>query len=254
MSRSLAALGIFAAIWAVGLPAQARIFNLNDENFAAYVRGSYGPALTNALNSQSSGNNISVNSEHPYHLSGEFGFMYAMPWLNIRFGLELLKPADIKDAVGKTSSGSEMYTMTSEISVMIPKVALEVTLHKSPLGRVYLEGGAGYANLAARNSYTMTAAGTAATGLSDFYEDLRGNTMAYEGAVGLESLLTDSTTIVFEGGYRSLVFDDIKHNRDVTSFQGSVVKGDRAKNMNGDNRSLNMSNWFTGIALRFWIQ
>jgi len=250
MIRALGGLCILFA----ALSAEARVFNINNESFAAYIRGTYGPKFENTLNSKSSGNDVTLNSEHDYNFSGEFGFIYASPYMNVRFGLEILKPTDIKDAMGKSSSEAELYSMTSEVSVLIPKFALEVNVYRWPVSRVYVSGGAGYANLAARNSYTMTAAGTAALGgLTEFYEDMRGGAMAYEGTVGYEHLLSDSTTFVLEGGYRSLVFDDIRHNRDVTGFQGAVVKTDRARNMDGSHRTLDLTNWFAGLALRFWI-
>ncbi len=250
MIQALAGLCILLAM----MTAQARVFNINDESFAAYVRGSLGPKVENTLNSQSSGNGVILDSNHAADVSGEFGFLYASPYMNVRFGLEVLKPTDIKDAIAKNSTDAELYSMTSEISVMIPKFAVEVNAYRWPVSRVYISAGAGYANLAARNSYTMTTAGTTAFGgLTDFYEDLRGGAMAFEGTVGYEHLLTDSTTVVLEGGYRSLVFDDIRHNRDVTGFQGAVVKNDRARTMSGDPRTLNLSNYFAGLALRFWI-
>lgn len=251
MIRLLAGLCILIG----ALSAQARVFNLNNENFAAYVRGTYGPTFENTLNSQSSGNNVSLDSKHLYNLSGEFGFIYASPWVNVRFGLEVLKPRDIENETGRNASGTELYSMTSEVSVMIPKFALEMNVYHLDTARVYVSAGAGYANLAARNSYTMTSAGTSAFGMTEFYEDLRGGAMAFEGTVAYERLLTDSTTFVLEGGYRNMRFNDIKHNRDVTTIsQGAVVKGDQAKTMDGSPRALNLSNWYAGLALRFWIK
>ncbi len=252
MIRQLACLGILLTTVSA---AQARVFNIANESFAAYLRGSYGSKFENTLNSKSSGTGVTLDADHEYNFSGEFGFIYAMPWMNVRFGLEVIKPSDIKDAIGKSAAGAELYSMTSEISVMIPKFALEFNLHKWPSSRLYLSGGAGYANLAARNSYVFTSAGnTAFPGLADFYEDMRSSAMAYEGTLGYEHLLTDTTTYALEAGYRCLVFDEIYQNRDVTTFQGAVVKGDKAKNMDGENRSLDMTNIFVGLTLRFWIK
>jgi hypothetical protein len=252
MIRALA--GLCIVLGTAGV-AQARVFNINNEDFAAYVRGVYSPGIDNTLNSQSSGNNVTLDSKSAYTFSGEFGFIYASPWMNVRFGLEVVHPIDIKDSIGKSAAGAELYSMTSEVSVMIPKFALEVNVYRWPTSRVFVAGGAGYGNLAARNSYVMTAAGTAAFGgLTDFYEDMRGGAMAYEGSVGYEHLMTDTTTLVFEAGYRGLYFDEIKQNRDTTTFQGTVSKGDKAKTMNGADRTLDLSSWFTGVALRFWIK
>ena len=233
---------------------QAKVFNISNESFAAYIRGTAGPSLDNTLAKNSSGSGATVDSEHSRNLSGEFGFLYASPIITAKFGIEIVRPFDIKDTPGISAAGVDLYTMSSEISVMIPKAGLEFNLYNWPTSRLLLSGTAGYASLVARNSYTMTAAGTAATGVTDFNEDMRASVPTYEGSLGYEHLLTDSTTIAIEGGYRSLVFDEVSFNSDTTNFQGAVSKDDRAKNMDGTRRTLDMSNYFLGLYLRFWIQ
>ncbi len=249
---------LFALLFCgVAVVAEARVFTMNNESFAPYISGSWGPSLENTLNSSSdttSGVPVTLNSRHTFNSSGEFGLVYATPQVNMRFGLEFLRPSEIKDRSGTDSSGASLYSLNSEISVLIPKFALELSLKKWNTTRVYLGLGAGYGNLAARNSYSFTAAGNSAyPGMTDFYEDLRGNAPMYEGSLGFESLLTDSTTYTITAGYRNLNFTSIKHNRDVTTFQGSVSKGDIAKNIDGTDRTLNLSNFFVGIGLRFWL-
>jgi hypothetical protein len=254
--RKLARVLFLLIVFAAG-KASARVFSFGNESFAAFVGGGWGKAVTNTLNSSSNSdaaNPVTVNSEHPYNLSGEFGFIYTKQGVSLRGSLEVLRPQDLNDVKATTASGSEVYSMTSEISVWVPKIALEITMKQWPTNRMFLEVGTGYASLAARNSYTFTPAGTTAYGgLSDFYEDLRSATPMYEAALGYESLLTDSTTFVLQAGYRRLVFDDIKQNRDVTTFQGPVVKGDPALNTDSSKRSLDLSTYYIGLALRFWL-
>lgn len=237
--------------------AQARVFNVNSESFAAYVAGTWGPSFENTLNSESNtitGTTVSVDSKNPYNLSGEFGFLYATPRANLRFGLEVIRPKEIADSKGQNAGGTDLYSLTSETSILIPKVALEISVKKWSNVRLFLEAGTGYASLAGRNSYTFTAAGSSAySGLADFYEDLRGYAPMYEGSLGLEGLLSDMTTYVIQAGYRNLKFNEIKHNRDVTTFQGAVSKGDKATNADGTDRTFDMSNYFVGVAFRFWI-
>lgn len=233
------------------ISAQARVFNINKEKFSAYIRGTWGPSFESTLNSESSGSGVTLNSSHSNALSGEFGFAYVARSANLRFGLEVLRPKEISDSPGTDSAGTEMYQMTSEISILVPKVMLEISLKKWAVSRLFIAGGAGYASLAARNSYTFTPSST--FGLQDFYEDLRGGALMSEGLLGFESLLTDTTTYVIEGGYRSVNFAEIKHNRDTTTFQGPVFKGDPATNMDGSKRALNFSNYYVGVSLRFWL-
>jgi hypothetical protein len=257
MSYQTLAVGLGITILLGGWSAQARVFNVNSESLAAYVSGTWSPTFDNTLTSESNTNSstsVSINARHPYNLSGEFGFIYAQPRVNLRFGLEVIHPFDIKDEIGKDSNGGELYSLTSETSVLIPKVAIEVTAKRFSTTRLLVTGGVGYGYLIARNSYTFTPTGTAKYGgIPDFYEDLRGYAMMYEGSVGLEGLLSDMTTYVLQAGYRSLNFTEVKHNREVVTFQGPVNPGDVAQNKNGQNRTLDLSNFYLGIQLRFWI-
>jgi len=251
------ALVILMTLLAASL-AQAKLFDFSTAKVAAYVGGAWGPTFENTLNSKSNSDATTtarVNSEHPYNLAGEFGFIFGQERTHIGFGLEVLKPKDIVDETGKTDSGAELYSMTSEISVIIPKARLEVTVIRWPKARLFIGGEAGWAYLIGRNSYTFTATGnTAYSGLADFYEDLRANAPMYGGSLGFEQVISDTTAFVIHGGYRGLSFTEVNHNRDTTTFQGSVSKGDLARNINGNTRSLDLSGFMVGAMLRFWLR
>lgn len=239
-------------------PAHAKLFKFNDAKVAAYAGGAWGPAFENTLNSKSNSDavtSVTLNSEHSYNLAGEFGFVFGSKQAHLGFGLEVLKPKDITEEMGKSSGGGELYSLTSEISVIIPKLRLEIAIKNWPRSRIFIGGEAGWAYLIARNSYAFTPAGsTAYGGLADFYEDLRGSAPMYGGFIGFEKVLSDTTTFSISGGYRGLHFTEVNHNRDVTTFQGSVSKGDLARNINGETRTLDLSGFMTGANLRFWFR
>lgn len=236
------------------LPAQARVFDIKDEKVGGYLRGGYASApMDNTLQSKSVGSGSTVDYTVPYNLSGEFGFIYGNPNIQFRFGVEIIRPPDKKNEQGKDAGGTQWYSMNSELSVVVPKVGVDLTLKKGQTSRLYAGGSVGYASLTGRNSYTFTAAGTTQYGLVDFYEDLRGTTQQYEGWIGYESHLSDSTTWSVEGLYKGLLFSNIDHYHDATTFQGAVVKGDHAIDNNRSAREIDMSQIFVNIALRFWI-
>ena len=232
--------------------AQARVFSVANESFAAYLGGTYGAGFTNTMNSMSDGAGVTLNSVVGSNQSGEFGFIYANSRFNLRFGMEVLRPP-AKTVDGTDASSTPLYSLTSEVSVIIPKFDLDINLKKWETSRIFLSAGAGSASLVGRNSYTFTAAGTTNFGLADFAEDLRAETTMYEGALGFEGLFTDTTTYMISAGYRGLNFKEVRHNKDLTTFQGAVVKGDKALNDDGSQRTLNMSGYFVGIQFRFWI-
>lgn len=253
MIQSLRSLSFVTLIFGA-VVSEARVFNFNSESFAAYLKGSIYPGrVENTLHSESHGADSTMDSYVPYNLSGEFGFVYATPRAQFRFGMEIIRPSDKEDEPGTDASGTVLFTRTSELTILVPKVGFDVTLKSWPQDRIYMGATVGYASLAARNSYKLTAAGTTEYGIGEFYEDLRGGAPQYEGFVGYERMFTDATTFGLEGGYRNLVFKEIKHNNDVTTFQGPVEKGDAAKNDDGSDRSLNMNQFHIGLNLRFWI-
>lgn len=239
--------------------AQAKIFDFKSAKVAAYFGGAYGPGFENTLLSKSNSNSTTsvtlAQEEHSSLLGGEFGFIFSGGMVNLGFGAEILKPKDLPDISGKDSSDTELYTVTSEISVIIPKGKLEITLKRWPKSRLFLGGEGGWAYLIGRNSYTFTTAGsTAYSGLEDFYEDIRGNAPMFAGTLGFEKVLSDTTAFLVAAGYRSLNFTEVNHNRDITTFQGSVSKGDLARNIDGQVRSLDLSGYMLTGALRFWLK
>lgn len=233
--------------------AEARVFDLGAESFSAYIKGTIGPAFTSGLHDDSSGTNISLDSQHKSVRSGEFGFIYSTLLTNIRVGLSVLVPESLQNQSGQNSSGTEVYSLNSELTVTSPTLALEFNFMRSPRSRGVFSLGLGYANLVARNAYTINSSGQSLFGITDFSEELRSTALMYEAGVGYEFLMTDTTTFIVEGGYRWLNFTEIKHNKAVTTFQGVVAKGDIAKNMDGTARSLNITSGYAGISFRIWI-
>lgn len=237
--------------------AQARVFSFEDESFGAYFRSTRSStAFTNTLLSKSNAttaNPVTMNSEVDYNFSGEVGMVYAYRRLAMRIGLEAIIPPAISNRKGEFSDGTEAYRVTSEVSVIMPKVTMEVNLMKWSDSKVFLFGGAGSANLTGRNSYVFTSAGSTALGVSEYYEDLRGVAVMGEGGLGYERILFDTTSFVVEGGYRAITFTKVNQNRDVTTMNGAVVKGDKALNADGSDRAINLSGVYASLSFRIWI-
>jgi hypothetical protein len=233
----------------------ARVFNFGQENFAGYIRGTYGGSgKSNTMLSESSGNDLTLDSSYANVSGGEFGFVYASQVVNTRIGFELIRPPDLKDRSATNAAEAQLYTVTSETTIFIPKIVFEVEMKRWSKYRMMLNLGAGTASLTGRNSYVLTdAGGTELAPIVEHYEDLRGNALMYEGSVVFEGLLSDTTTYMLEAGYRSLNFTTITHNRDVATFSGTVVKGDSAVNMDGSKRTLNLTQIYYALGFRFWV-
>ncbi|MCE3010846.1 MAG: hypothetical protein LW875_09560 [Proteobacteria bacterium] len=238
--------------------ASARVFQINSESFATYLRGTYGMAFTNTIVSESNSTGavpVTMEDEYKYNFSGEFGFTYASPYVSLRIGGELIRPPEMSGVEGLNAGSSSLYTMKSQTTVFIPKAGLEFHLKRWPTSRFFFYGGVGSASLKSANTYALTTTGgTTYSPLTDFTEELKATALMYEGSFGYEGLLADSTTYVFEAGYRALDFKEIKHTKAVTNFQGTVTEGTVATNADGTNRRFNLSNYFFGLTLRWWLR
>lgn len=232
---------------------------MGKETFGSYLRGTYGnwgQSKSPFENSSSTvANPLTFNSGFKTLSSYEFGFIYATGVTTWRFGFELIQPAKLKDLTGTNAAGTKMYDLGSEFSIVTPKMGIEFNLKTWKESRVFFYGDYGLANLTLQNSYAFTAAGTAAyPGMTDFREELKATTSTYSLNLAFETLMSDTTTICLEGGYRFLKFAEMKHNVAGTVFQGTVAKGDKAYNDDGTTaRSLNLSGPYAGIHFRFWI-
>lgn len=231
----------------------AKVFDASKAGSAAYVRGSYAFGLDNTTYSKSQGSNSDVDYTTPYYLSGEFGGIYSTRFVNIRIGLEIIRAPQIDtDGVYK-STLVKKYSLTSNLAVLIPKIGFEMNIKRWQRARLQMGGSVGYANLSARNSYVFTSSGTSTYNLSDFAEELSATTMDYEGFLGFETLLADSTTVLLEGGYRSITFSEMTYSKDVTNFKGSQTKDKPALNSDGNKRTLDLSQAYVGLSFRFWF-
>lgn len=234
--------------------AQARTFNVVNDTFAVYLRGALDTApLENTLANESAGSQTQVDVEHEKKISGELGVFIASPELNIRMGLEFIRPPEAENVLGtRTTDGAQMYAVKSEVSVLAPKVSIESNLKRWPEARVFISAGYGYAMLTAMNSYSIYDS-PQYSGLTDFKEELTATGTLLEGTIGYENLLADTTTFVLEAGYRSLKFDSIDYKKATTNFQGNVNGGQKALNTAGHPRTLDLSGVIFAISFRFWM-
>ncbi len=120
--------------------AQAKTFNVVNDTFAVYLKGSLDTVpFENTLATESAGTLTRVTVEHEKKISGELGVFLASPQFNLRMGLEFIRPPEVENAKGiRSTDGAEVYTMKSELSVLVPKIAVEVNLRRWPQARLFL--------------------------------------------------------------------------------------------------------------------
>ena len=230
-------------------PAQARVFDITSEKVAGYFLATGGPSVlkTSAVLNEDNAA-YTYSGEVPYNYSGEFGFLYAKSAMSLRFGFEILKPTALKDS--KASNGTtDLYNVNSDVSVFMPKLGLEINLQRTATYRAFLQAYAGAASVSYKNDYTMINY----AGQSDHSVEAKGTAVAYGGTLGVESHLTDTTTYVFEFGYRQMKVDGLKYGKDVTTFRGSQTAGDPVLDATGKPRTLDFTGGYISFGFRFYL-
>ena len=242
---------LFAALLLSSV-AEARVFDISKDSVAPYFLFTGGSSAVgkSAYENEVSGVNVSGNVGYNY--SGEFGFMYSRKFANLRFGFEILKPQKLDNISGTNSSGTQLYTETSDILAYAPKLSVDINLHGTNEFRSFVSLSAGYGSVTLKNSYSYTAAGSAAYPGVDSSIEAKGTATLLAASLGYEGILSDTTTYVFEFGYRSLKFNSLEYSKAFTTMTGAVSSGDPM--MNGSSkRSIDLSGGFLSLGFRFYL-
>ncbi len=234
--------------------AQARVFDLKAANFGTYFGGTIGSSqLSKQPWGDSSGPSTTTDTPVRLNYSGEFGFLMAIPKINLRFGVEYLQPQKLSDIKGKNPSDQLDFTLNSNTRAIIPKVSVEFVVWKTNDSAFIFGGSAGYAMITMENQYAMTAQGTTDFGVGDYNEKASGNAIGAEGFIGYEFVFSDNVTLFTNLGYRYLLVNELKHQNSATTIAGAVAKDSTVINQDGKNRSLDMSAAQAAIQFRFYF-
>ncbi len=75
----------------------------------------------------------------------------------------------------------------------------------------------------------------------------------YGGGLGLETLMSDTTTVALELGYREIYFSSMTFTNSMTNFQGAQSQGSAANQNTGSARTLDLSGFYAAIDFRIWL-
>lgn len=253
-----AAFACVAVVSALGWPSvsDARKFDFKSESFASYLKGTYGPsAVGRSPFGDSSGASTTVFDQTiSSNYSGEFGFLLSTTNFNLRGAVEMLIPSHISDVKGKDAGDNILFNLDTRTTAVIPMFYVDIIGLRTPTSKAFVGAGIGYGYVKVENRYELTAAGLATyPTLGDFTEKAEGQAVASHVYAGYETLLTDTTTVVFDLGYRYLNANSLTHLAAADTFNGSVVRGDRVTKANGTSRGIDLSGGYIGLAFRIYI-
>lgn len=235
--------------------AEARIFRINNENFAVYFGGSYGPSqLGQSHFSGTSGTDLLIDDSVKTNQAGEFGVLFTSRYLGLRMGAELIQPPKILRAQGTDAQNQKIYDFESTVTALVPKLTLELNMTSADLWRFFLSIGGGMATATYQNKYKLTADGQAAfPGLEDYSEDGSGRAFLFDVGLGFETHMNDTTTIVLHAGYRKMDHPPYQYTKSGSGFAGLMTAGTAALNIDGTQKTSDFSGPTASLLFRFYI-
>lgn len=233
----------------------ARVFRMADETVATYFGGSYGPSLLKQSHfSGTSGTGATIDKSFLFNNGAEFGLLFRGPKLGIRFGVESIMPSTLTKGTGSDANGLSLYNFQSNISALVPKITMEFNLKAGDNWRTFLALGYGSATATYKNTYTLTTDGQSAfPGVADFSDEGTAAATLYDGSLGYEVLMNDTTTIALSVGYRKLEILKYKYKADVINFSGNHSKGDPVLNDDGTDKTSLFTGSHASILFRFYL-
>jgi len=241
------------ALFAVS-DAEARVFDLKDAHFAVVVGGSFGSSAESSdAYGLSSGTGTQVDKTVQTTTSGELGFLFSTNRFNLRLGGEYLVPRDQVGVNGTNAGGTQLFSLHSTVSAVIPEVTLELTPFRRPNSHGLLGLGYGYAFVSLNQQYTMTSAGQSALGVGNYTEIAAASAPLYQAYVGWEFVFTENITLSFAAGYRYLVVSSLQATQAANAISQTETSSSTLTNMDGSVRTLDLSGEFGSMNLRFYF-
>lgn len=231
------------------LQSEARVFNLTESKLAGYLSANYSASTVGKDFFIGESSSTEFSKGFTQNIGTDFGLVYRADKIAWIFGFESIKPNKISGGVSSTA-GTQNYKYTSDLSVLAPKIGLELILYQAPKVRVSLHGSVGTASLQTKTDYTNL---TIAPNV-DFTIEGKSTTNMISSGIGTEWHWADNTAIQLFFGYREMNFSKLKAATAATdSFQGPIAKGATLTKLDGSNVKYNFSGLIAGLVMRIWI-
>lgn len=233
-------------VFAFSLSAEAKIFDLSKSKFGSYLlfSGEESNLKDTPLVGESAATSFSDTYKYP--VGGEFGFMYTGNRVGFRFGVESMAPPAIE---GNASSGNSIvYHYRNTMTVIAPKIGMEIYFKSTGWYRISGYGFFGQANLVSETDYSA-----AELTPGDHNVNQKSSASMYGGGLMVEASVFDNTTLLLEAGYRQLKFSNVLYSKDITTFNGTYSSGDRVVNADGTDRLIDFTGTYVMLGFRFYL-
>ncbi len=245
---------IFLNIFLCANSSNARVFRMANETVAAYFGASYSPSDLKQTHFSGTSGGLTFEKSVLSNYGGEFGVLFTSKVIGMRLGVELIKPTNLTALEGLDTNAQKLYDFESSISALVPKLSLEFNFKTTDTWRIFLALGGGTATASYKNTYVLNTAGLAAyPGVTDFIEEGTATALLYDGGLGFEGLMNDTTTAALTLGYRQLFIPGYKYKTAVTDFNGTHAVGDSVLNDDGTVKTSKFSGATASLLFRFYL-
>ena len=249
---TLAALIIASLVLTTG--AEARVFDFKNERFAMYFGGSFGTSNASAgAFALAAPSDVVYDKQVSTSATGEFGMLFSGTRFNLRLGAEYLMPRDQVGVNATDANKTQLFSLTSKVSALVPIATLEFMPYRGALSRAVIGGGFGWALVSLSNEYTMTSAGQTRFGVGNYKETGTGSASLFEGYAGWEFLFTDTTTATINAGYRYCQVRTLTSSQNTNAIAGQQKENQEILNADDSHRSMDRGGAFIGINFRFYL-
>ncbi len=217
------------------------------ETTGSYLTGTMGNVSVNQNLYQNESSVTNYTEGVNTLMGGEFGLFRVTERATFKLGFEILIPKAIKVATA-SSGGVTQYNINSTGIIYSPKFGMDLNMLFGSMYRWIISGSIGMARLSQKNEYKETI-----LPVGDHTVEYMGDTITWTASTGIEYYIMDTTTLVFEVGYRSLNFQSIKYAKSVTTFTGEQNGSDTAHEYSGADRTANFSGIVGGLGFRFYF-
>ena len=99
----------------------------------------------------------------------------------------------------------------------------------------------------------MTSTGTSQFGNGDYIEEGTGYFIMGEAFGGYEFQFFDNVGFSLDAGYHYFTVGPLNANRNANTVRGAITQGSTLKNVDGTNRTVDLSGYFAAASLRIYI-
>jgi hypothetical protein len=235
-------------------PAQARVFNFENESVAPYLNLRGGMSGLGSAPYQWQSAASYGGDDVGFNYGGEFGVYFSLGALGLGLGMLVDSFDPVTGGTGADAGGSQLFTVNTEGISYGPHLFFDYILSAQPSSRWKLVVGGGYQYLKLENNYNFTTAGQAlVSGQSSLLETYKTSALFATLGVATEFVMAGTTTMSILLGYHHSFAEQWNYDGGVTNFAGTNGPGAAVVFEDASTKTMDWSYPFLQLGFQFYV-